>query len=379
MRAAAGWAIAAAIALGGCGALGRIAQSTERAVESIDRAILSLQAESEAFRDVLQQLVAQLEPGRVRAELEVLLARTIQTAGQETRCTADFLAARVREALVSLKTELLGGAPYQRRPVFCTAVPSSIDLAAWRRGEVTSVTVSGYDLDQVDAFAVRLRGITGTRELAAAPLVNRAGPYELVLNLRQELVPLRDDSLQLVVDGERGPALELAITRAPDPACDTRTVPAGALPVLELVPQTRAAGDSDFKGHGPILTASVDLFVEEERRIVYRLRFRAVETRSDWTRVEGERRGQLYALTPQLADYQISNIRPGLRSETPAGGIRYTTPNHAPQPFHPAEGPVDQFIFVGDTDGSDVGRTGVKALMRPLQLELTRVRNCARP
>lgn len=358
--------VVAICVLAACG----IPRAIDHVADSIDRAIDSLERQTTTLDQALGDAIADVEhlTAETRAELQHMLDSAVEGLGQEARCTVDFVKVRVKESLIELKSSLIGGRPYVRRPVFCVARPSSIDLVAWRDGRVPSIQISGYDLDTA-SLTTTLQERDRELVLPAKAIVNHVGPYQLVINLRDELVPLRDSTLQVVFGGSLGPPLEVAVTKPPVQGCDEVQIEA-AIPDIQVIATHLVRGDADLNGHGPSYWAAIDVFAGTGSQLTYRIRFRATETRSDWTTIEGTKTGALYELPTRYADYDIVGIVEGMRSETP-GAVFPTT-------FAPG-GPVKQLTFVGDRNGIDVGfASALATFAAPLHLKLQRVRNCQR-
>ncbi len=150
--------------------------------------------------------------------------------------------------------------------------------------------------------------------------------------------------------------------------CQTRNVSVRPGEVTLVPPHTR--GDREFKGHGPKVTFSLQLF-NSGSAVSATIRMKAEETESDWTTAEGARTDTVFV--PQQG-WRVSRIlSPTLTSHS------YTDTDHGNDVFT-TSGPAARLEYVGDVEGNEAGnRTSVRVGYAPLQFEVTQFANCVSP
>jgi hypothetical protein len=136
------------LAVVACGPIQSIVNQSDKAIESIDAAIASLDQNSAAWQSTLTNLATQVrqEAGDLVAnDITNLMQRGVGTVGVELRCNTDFIAARMKAGLqgivASLKHQPVPPAP---PPAICQVSPTSLDMASRPR----EVDFFGYDFDK---------------------------------------------------------------------------------------------------------------------------------------------------------------------------------------------------------------------------------------
>ena len=105
------------IMISGCSIGDKIDKATDKVsdiagdtVATLDSAIDALDRNSSSWQTILQDTTNQLTTeaqSTVRNEISDLLNRSVAATGTELRCNADFIGARVRQALVRIRARLL--------------------------------------------------------------------------------------------------------------------------------------------------------------------------------------------------------------------------------------------------------------------------------
>src|SRR5512139_1288610 len=111
---------------------GALKDPTTQAVNVLDDAIDALQSASADWQKVLQDAQKKLTEdaqSTIRTELANLASRSSAQAGVELRCDADFIRARIRQALLGIRARLLGQATPKVEPALCQVVPLGVDRA----------------------------------------------------------------------------------------------------------------------------------------------------------------------------------------------------------------------------------------------------------
>jgi hypothetical protein len=292
-------------------------------------------------------------------EVSDLLVRGVAATSTEFRCDADFLADRMKQGLMSIKLEFLGGQPLPVEPKLCQVVPPAVDLNldAARRN---LIDIYGYDFDHVPISVVLM---TGAGESDVTHILDRPTHYHLTLNL--------DSRLQIPADAQRfelrwdaGSISTVGVLQPEPDVCGSKVTSVDG-ETYSLTP-LRTRGDDEFGGHGPDISASVRL--ENHRdRVDAVISMVARETSSDWSTAEGTETVTVYTADP---GYAVTAI------VTPTSdAYAYTDTDHGDDEF-PGDGLVKQWTFIGDTDGDDIKETRVDLTLRNIRLEITEDRGC---
>ena len=113
-----------------------------------------------------------------------------------------------------------------------------------------------------------------------------------------------------------------------------------------LCPSKIGAGDRDFAGHGPNVSASATLRIVNNSQLWVDLYLHEKETVSDWSECEGI---WSYLIYTAPINWRINSILTSSSSS-----ISYTDTDHALDIFE-RTGLVSFFEIMGDTDGNDIG------------------------
>jgi hypothetical protein len=143
-----------------------------------------------------------------------------------------------------------------------------------------------------------------------------------------------------------------------EPAEGNGTADVNADVVHYIPPHTR--GDRDFGGHGPRVWCNVQVRVRNQTEIWAEVYMKAQETQQDWTTAEGTETFRVYT-----HDRPILDIVSDAFSD-----VYYQDHDHAEDVITLSGGElVKQFVFVGDTRGSEAGtRTGVVISFNPIKI-----------
>lgn len=162
--------------------VGNGATNTNRAIEALERAIASLDANSASWQSTLTNLEDQLvqDAGSLLAnEVTNLMQRGVGTAGVELRCNADFIGGRMRGALAGLLAQLQNQPPPPPPlPGLCQVSPTSVDMGH----RPNELDFFGYDFDRADVH-VFLRHAGGETIIDEA--VSRPTHYLLTVDVSE--------------------------------------------------------------------------------------------------------------------------------------------------------------------------------------------------
>ena len=365
-----GMAFLSAFISSGCNLIPGLSNSIDRAVDVLDDGILELGNASTNWQIVLQDILSQLTDdaqATIRNEITELVDRSIIGIGVEARCGADFLRSRVRQDLIRIKTDIIGGTPPDKEPVFCHVLPKGgVDVADVPR-PVDVVEIFGYDFD-TDLLKVIL--VNDTTEVDVTRHLSKPTHYNMDLNLSGNGVQFTPGSNRFIISWQGRNLYSIAIKQSGPPPCETKEAFIRAAPLTEFIPP-RTRGDSEFDGHGPRVRISVEL-LNRLTHIDALITMTAEETSSDWTTASG---AQIQNVYPAPPNFRIENF-----VSAPSHFVEYIDTDHAvDEKYGSPGGPVLKYEIVGDSgSGQDAGfRTGVIVTMRQVPVNLKQVGNCS--
>jgi hypothetical protein len=363
----------------GCG-IGDIANSitnsTAQAVDQMNNAINAMANANADWETIVKNLENSLPTTidqTIKTEISQTLLRAESTAGTEFKCGADFVADRVREHLLRIKAELLKQTPPPVEPTFCNVVPLALDmnLPPERRN---LIEIFGYDMDTANVQVLVQNGAAFS-DLSSR--LARPTHYQLTLDLGGTPNPLSASSQKLILKWNDTEISSISIVQPTTPVCQSEVFKAPQPADASWNPP-HIAGDTEFGGDGPDVTARVTLAIQGSgagNSVTASIYMDARETRSDWTEAAGTTVRTLYTAPP---DKKIEKIVGPLVSSYHYVDSNTTTDG----PFGGASGePVSQWLFTGDGPNSDDAGayTGVKVSFNPLSVVQTETTNCISP
>jgi hypothetical protein len=194
-------------------------------VRIVDEAIRALGDPSSNYQKVVADAVAAL-PGNEEASARAALRRVLERMpepGADFRCSADFVRARARKALLRIRDTLLNQYTDRVEPAVCYAAPYAIDSSRLDTGD-RQLHIYGYDFDTA---AVEIDVVTRDGYRDVTPALAAISHYHLVLNL-SSVTPSASDLSIGVVWGHLI-RYSVALIRPTTPLCATHieTIPAG--------------------------------------------------------------------------------------------------------------------------------------------------------
>src|SRR5688572_21610239 len=330
--------------LTGCDIGGEIEQGLRPAVEILNESILKLQGQSISWQQILQETREELIKNAhttIANDVSNLMTRAISDAGVEVRCYTDFLRDRVKEDLIRLRAKITGEA-LSLIPVFCVPNPRTIDFALVQEGLVKAIEIDGYNLD-VANIKVYLVDDQNQRTDVTTALASPTR-YLITLNLGSNGVPLNPQSNKIIFELPANQEQSVNIIQPlPQETSDAFTPP----PSEKFCPD-RIAGDREFNGNGPDVSASAVLFTKNESELWVRISLHVIETKSDWSEAAGDWE---YALWSGPIGATITDYAP-----TAPSTAEYRDDNHQPdRPSVSGSGLVQRFEINGDTEDDDIG------------------------
>ncbi len=370
-----GLAILMPIMISGCSIDDKIDKATDKVsdiagdtVSALDGAIDALERNSSSWQAILQGTTQQLTAdaqSTIRNEISDLLNRSIAATGTELRCDADFIGARVRQALVRIRARLLHQSIPPVEPALCHVVPAAVDMAldASRRNKLEFF---GYDFDTTP-IKVTLQNKSGALDVSSN--LDRLTHYHMTLNLGANGVPVSNASNRLTLEWQDRLISSIAVIQPATPVCREKTETYARSTFLSYTPP-HTRGDKEYSGHGPEVWATAR-WINDGAHVNLRLWMKAQETRSDWTTAEGERTESYYTAP---SGWRIDSIE----GNTESSAHYVDTDHNDDRQGGGPNGPVKEFKFRGDRDGDDAGSyTGVDVTFNPLVVKLVEVANCA--
>jgi len=226
-----------------------------QAVAAIDEAILQINGQSAAWRDVMLGLSSELETisDDWAREVSTILERTTASIGQVALCVSDHAADRVVFELVRLKARILGEPEPVPFPMVCDTNPDWLEADVIARGDQDTVALFGYNLD--GPFDVVLVDKAGEKT-DIGYLLSKTSEYELVLRTTygdKAVVTGEYDRVRLEWNGRS--ISEIPITIPTTPLC----VKSKAYVESKIVdvPTELIGGDANWGGHGPGISINV--------------------------------------------------------------------------------------------------------------------------
>lgn len=358
-----------------------LADQLKQAIESFDRAITSLNAQSSDWQIVLQDLEKELAAdtqSTLRTEVTNLGRAGVLTTGGEVRCNSDFLRKRLAKDLRQIRNEmaeLINKTNYwfqddipllpeiPTEPAICNAVPTAIDLTL---DETRRMTLEIYGMD--------LRSLPITAEL-----VNQAGERDVTEHLgiisdTQMVLNLSDTGAKLMPDntlrnitlrwkGQKQSVIPITSVPSSENNCRIEVInKTFDNPTEYYIPPFIQGGDADFDGDGPCVVYTLThAFEEDQTKLVAHIKMQAYECDDDFN-TPIHNGAQVLGETP--VTLMIAGVGEKILAVdrlTP-WDFSYIDQDHSNDIFSfTGAAPVDKLEFVGDTSGDEAGtKTGVK-------------------
>jgi hypothetical protein len=339
--------------------------SIDNAVQTLDEMITELRSTSAAWEAIVRSGMRDL-PADIQNRVDVSLQRAINALGTQVHCEIDIVRDMLAQELENIKATLTNQPPRTIAPRFCNAAPQNIELST----NPQSIVFAGYNFDEnVNVVEVRR---SGDRPVPAT-FVTRNSHYNITLNLGGNGLRLAPDAVRIVLRWQNQDIGAAAVIL---PTCERRTE---SIRTFEdgLTP-IHSRGDRDFDDHGPRVTVRVRLFNVGDG-VEYDIMMKAEEwennrPKSDFTTADSLTRRRRINYRPPDG-WEISRIN------TTATGTLVTVlsgnGDGNNQHFRPGNGPVRQFIIVGDTRGDEAGdRTRVIVQFTEIEITIQQTENC---
>ncbi len=307
----------------------------------IDNAINRLENTSDSQQIILEKTKQELiEAGHesVANDVNTVISNAIQDTSGEAKCFVDFIRSKIKDDLKRIKSKITGK-PITLIPQFCTPNPHSINYDFVEQGILTSLDISGYNLDYSE-IKVFLLSHDGEERDVSSHLGNPT-EYLITLNLSTTGVPINACSDKLRFDLKNNKSFTINITH---PKKNKRILPISR---KRLCPE-RCGGDKEFDGNGPKVSAEASLFLKSKRDLWVKIYLKAIETEHDYTCTEKE---WTFPVWEAPKNFEITDFSPSRASKA-----SYTDTNHQlDKPSISGSSLVRKFEIMGDTRGNDTG------------------------
>jgi hypothetical protein len=349
-----------------------LADRLKQAIESFDRAITSLNAQSSDWQIVLQNLEKELAAdtqSTIRTEVTNLGRAGVLTTGGEVRCNSDFLRKRLAKDLRQIRNEmaeLINKTNYwfqddipllpeiPTEPAICNAVPTAIDLTLDQTRRMT-LEIYGMDLRSLPITA-KLINQAGKRDVTEH--LGIISDTQMVLNLSETGAALgHDNTLKHVAfswKGQQQSVIPITSTSGSEDNCRNEVINKTFGHQIFIPPHTN--GDADYHVHGPCINYDIyDIRPEEDgKKLVAKMFMSAYECNSD-----GSGRAD-YTTAQGGTDVVLMIAGPGekILGHDRQIPFKYSYRDQDTDddvfPFTGAT-PVEKLVFVGNTLGDEAG------------------------
>jgi len=307
----------------------------------IDNAINRLENTSDSWQLILEQTKQELiDSGHevIANDVNMVVSNAIQDTSGEAKCFVDFIRSKLKDDLKRILSRITGNS-IVLIPHFCTPNPHSINFDFVEQGKLTSLDISGYNLDY-SKIKVFLVSHDGAEKDVSSHLGNPT-EYLITLNLSTTGVPINSCSNKLRFDLKNNNSFTVNITH---PKKSKKIIPQSR---TRLCPKI-CGGDKEFNGNGPEVNATASLFIKDKKALWVKIYLKAKETKHDYTCTKGE---WTYPVWEAPNNFEITDFSPSGVSKA-----RYIDTNHQlDKPSISGSSLVRKFEIMGDTGGDDTG------------------------
>ncbi|MCG2615053.1 hypothetical protein LZZ85_12210 [Terrimonas sp. NA20] len=342
-------------------------------------AINTLQDESQSWQTTLKNLADQLTgetQSTISNEVTDLIARAQASAGAELKCYTDFFRTRMKQELTRLIDMVRGRNDLPSlEPIFCTAVPSSIDmnLAPDRRNKIE---LFGYDFDRYSISGANIKAalISTSGMVDVTEHLTQQSIYLMTLNLGSNGIQLTENSskIRFTSGGKliaELPVIQQRIARCAVTEGDLRPIE----DILDFVPGKVGAGDRDFGGSVKIRMTFKLSVSSDGQSVSAKIFMRAKEYQTMANDHSHAEKTETFTLYRAPAGYLIEDILS--EKNYVYEGI---DKDHDVEIFNIAGGyAIKKLKVYGDRWGEDIGSyTKASFYLQDIKVRLRQSRNC---
>jgi hypothetical protein len=293
--------------------------------------------------------------------------RAAQAAGIQAQCTLDMARHRLAEDLHYLAASLRARLLKRAEPARPSRIPTPCDHSPQSAQPNFShdLVWNGYDFKSVGSDGKGIRLALSSRRtgvMAFYDVLNLGSDYKAVATLTRIPTPISAEIDRIVLVWEGKAFSEVGIDKPQAPR--SYTLPVNLAAWGPFRPPNIGRNDAEFAGHGPMINWSVLLQVRNGRELVASVSFHATEWEGDVvhgrpvnnpTICGGHMEKVVYSAPVEVRILRI------IDKASDGGSFVSTKPNSDRDPekqygtFYPT------YEFVGDTQGDDVGKTGITA------------------
>ena len=333
-----------------------INQTRDAIIPRLDNATSAIEAAPQQWESVMKGLSEDLKTdfSDIAYRLDGSIGRLNVMWTSSALCILESVPKQAILTIKNLRAELLGLPLTKAEVVICGSSLSEINLNISLSSR-TNILCSGYNIDKTALETFLLKQSNGAS--LKVDILNFPGDNQIALNTAK--IPdatLAAYDVLILRDKNSGKTYDYPIIPK-RPAPITSTIASLGSTGALLFPHT--GGDKEFGGHGPLIRVFFRLKISADRRqLLYDLYFDAIETKSDYTRVSGYVLNQVaYTLTDNTK--KILNI---VGNEYASYTKVLELTDLSTSDNLGVQSAIGTFDIVGDTNGWDVGRTGIKAI-----------------
>ncbi|MET0463466.1 MAG: hypothetical protein ABW007_09935 [Chitinophagaceae bacterium] len=342
-------------------------------------AINTLQDESQSWQTTLKNLADQLAgetQSTIRNEVTNLITRAQASAGVELKCYTDFFRTRMKQELARLIDMVRGRNDLPSLdPIFCTAVPSSIDmnLAPGRRNKIE---LFGYDFDRYNTAGANIKAalISTSGLIDVTEHLTQQSLYLMTLNLGSNGIQLTENSSKIRFASGGKLIAELPVIQQTIARCAiTEEYLKPIEDVLDFVPRKVGTGDRDFGGSVKIRMTFRLSVSSDGQSVSAEIFMKAKEHETMANDHSQAEKTETFTLYRAPAGYRIRDILS--EKNYIYEGI---DKDHDAEIFNIAGGyAIKKLKVYGDRWGEDIGSyTKVSFYLQDIKVRLRQSRNC---
>jgi len=348
----------------------------------LDQAVSDLNGNAENYGNIMQEAIDKIDDQNVKNQLSNArddANKIVATAGTEFKCSIQFTADFLKKKIKAIKADLLNRPIPKELPVFCQIIPASIDMnrPANQRNEIC---LTGYFLkEDFSKYKLYHYASNGNKTDKTISLTVSTD-FKLIINLGSSGITINENSakLSLTYDGEM--ISEIPIIQRQREPCKIQERAITGISNLVIYPDHKKSpwqsiGDKEFKGHGPCTKGSVSIFTRNSGRELWARAFVQMwECPDKLDRIQKD-----YTYGSKEVTVKLKSIADGWRikkiKDNTYANFQNIDKNHNTE-LVPGSGPISSYIILGDTGGSDLGRSYVEFRFKAISVTLEEFDDC---
>ena len=308
----------------------------------------------------------------VKQDVKEILNQTIKSGGVEIKCGLKYLSKSLDDKLSNVLLKVQGKKLNPLVPESCISTPINIDMNL-SEADRNSVVFDGYNFSSEIAPKLYLvsktsEGITKT-DVSSALTIN--SDYYVTANLASNGIKIDTNSAEIELNWEGRRIGAVAILAKSVSYCQRKVYVHPPYQTGWYIP-LQIKGDKEFNGSGPIFHTIIDLVVKENI-LFLNVWARATEIYTSGTDESTAFNTWSDKVFQPEEGWIIEKILSSARIDREIVDSNGTLDNEIPG------GPAEVFFkatVIGDTEGDDIGETGIKLDVNPIRVQLLQVSNC---